>query len=90
MFAVIDNSPLSTRSAYCIATGPQECQGSGPNAEAIVVAGIVYQSGQIGEVQIGIAVPEASTWAMLLIGFAGLGGYAGYRQSRPTGFDAFA
>jgi hypothetical protein len=26
-------------------------------------------------------VPEASTWAMMLIGFAGLG-YAGYRRAR--------
>ena len=30
---------------------------------------------------IGGAVPEPSTWAMLLIGFAGLG-YAGYRRAR--------
>ena len=29
------------------------------------------------------AVPEASTWAMMLIGFAGLG-YAGYRSSRKS------
>ena len=27
------------------------------------------------------AVPEPSTWAMMLLGFAGLG-YAGYRASR--------
>jgi len=26
-------------------------------------------------------VPESSTWAMLLVGFAGLG-FAGYRQSK--------
>jgi hypothetical protein len=31
----------------------------------------------------GSAVPEASTWAMMLIGFAGLG-FAGYRRARPT------
>jgi hypothetical protein len=30
-----------------------------------------------------IAVPEASTWAMMLVGFAGLG-LAGYRASRKT------
>jgi len=39
------------------------------------------QSGN-GEVEIdfvGPAVPEPSTWAMLLLGFAGLG-YAGYRH----------
>jgi hypothetical protein len=28
-------------------------------------------------------VPEPSTWAMMLIGFAGLG-YAGYRRDRKT------
>jgi hypothetical protein len=31
----------------------------------------------------GAAVPEASTWAMMLAGFAGLG-FAGYRRARPT------
>jgi hypothetical protein len=30
---------------------------------------------------VGGAVPEPSTWAMMLIGFAGLG-FAGYRASR--------
>jgi hypothetical protein len=29
----------------------------------------------------GVLVPEASTWAMMLLGFAGLG-FAGYRQAR--------
>jgi PEP-CTERM motif len=32
-------------------------------------------------------VPEPSTWAMILIGFAGLG-YAGYRKSRRAGASA--
>jgi PEP-CTERM motif len=31
----------------------------------------------------GSAVPEASTWAMMLAGFAGLG-FAGYRRAPPT------
>jgi hypothetical protein len=31
------------------------------------------------------AVPEPSTWAMLLIGFAGIG-FAGYRRSRASAF----
>jgi hypothetical protein len=32
----------------------------------------------------GSVVPESSTWAMLLLGFAGLG-FAGYRQARRAG-----
>jgi PEP-CTERM motif len=31
----------------------------------------------------GAAVPEPSTWAMMVLGFAGLG-FAGYRRARPT------
>jgi hypothetical protein len=31
------------------------------------------------------AIPEASTWVMMLAGFAGLGGFAGYRTSRKMG-----
>jgi hypothetical protein len=30
-----------------------------------------------------LAIPETPTWAMMLLGFAGLG-YAGYRASRKT------
>ena len=32
-------------------------------------------------VQVSGAIPEPSTWAMMLLGFAGLG-YAGYRKAR--------
>jgi hypothetical protein len=46
----------------------------GPNIELTI-------SGGIGTFIIGGAVPEPSTWAMMLLGFAGLG-YAGYRQSK--------
>jgi len=40
---------------------------------------------------IGSAVPEPSTWAMLLLGFAGLG-YAGYRKAKsgPAAYVALA
>jgi hypothetical protein len=34
-----------------------------------------------GTFVIGRTVPEASTWAMMLLGFAGLG-FVGYRQTR--------
>jgi hypothetical protein len=42
--------------------------GAGPNADSLTV-----------NIGIGGAVPEPSTWVMMLAGFAGLG-YAGYRQ----------
>ena len=35
------------------------------------------------------AVPEQSTWAMLLLGFAGLG-YAGYRQAKTSAAELAA
>jgi hypothetical protein len=37
-----------------------------------------------GSIATGASVPELSTWAMMLIGFAGLG-FAGYRASRGAG-----
>jgi hypothetical protein len=47
----------------------------GPNIDLTIVT---YGS---GEFVFGGAVPETSTWAMMLLGFAGLG-YAGYRGTR--------
>ena len=43
-------------------------------------------SDNFGIFVIGGAVPEPSTWAMMLIGFAGLG-YAGYRQTKRASFQ---
>jgi hypothetical protein len=40
-------------------------------------------SSDITAFQTGAPVPEPSTWAMMLLGFAGLG-FAGYRASRRT------
>ena len=48
----------------------------GPNIELTITGGS-------GDFVIGGAVPEASTWATLLLGFAGLG-LVGYRQTRAT------
>ncbi len=39
--------------------------------------------GTMAEIVIGTGVPEPSTWAMMLLGFAGLG-FAGYRGSRKS------
>jgi hypothetical protein len=37
----------------------------------------------LGRGEIAVAAPEASTWAMMMLGFAGLG-FAGYRASRKS------
>jgi hypothetical protein len=43
----------------------------------------------LDNVKLSSAVPESSTWAMLLLGFAGLG-FAGYRQTRRKDRVAFS
>jgi hypothetical protein len=48
----------------------------GPNIDLTVSGSGVFIVG-------GSAVPEPSTWAMMVLGFAGLG-FAGYRRARPT------
>jgi hypothetical protein len=39
--------------------------------------------GTTGALTVSAGVPEPSTWAMMLLGFAGLG-YLGYRKARST------
>jgi hypothetical protein len=42
-------------------------------------------AGVLANIYVGTpTTPEPSTWAMMLLGFAGLG-YAGYRKARPAG-----
>jgi hypothetical protein len=55
----------------------------GPNIDLTFGYTLVADgSGGFGfELAIGGAVPESSTWAMMLIGFGGLG-FAGYRRAR--------
>jgi hypothetical protein len=59
--------------------------GIGPNIDLTVGYTLVAEaSGGFGfDLAIGGAVPEPSTWAMMLLGFAGLG-FAGYRTPRRT------
>jgi PEP-CTERM motif len=52
--------------------GPLTSTFSPSNYEALAIASITIGTG---------SVPEPSTWAMMLLGFAGLG-YAGYRRAR--------
>ena len=62
-----------------IYTGPEDAPIFSPGRYIVQLEG----SEDLSFVVVTAAVPEASTWAMMLIGFAGLG-YAGYRTSRKS------
>jgi hypothetical protein len=72
----------STVNAYCIASaGGLPCfDGGTVSTEGLAVASVAYQGAiQTGEVQIAAvaAIPEVSTWAMMILGFVGVGLMAG-------------
>jgi hypothetical protein len=50
-----------------------------PSWQATANSGAIFETGSPGVTR--SAVPEPSTWAMMLLGFAGLG-FAGYRKAR--------
>ena len=56
---------------------------AGYTGSDVTDAFITEGDGGAGLTLTAIAVPEASTWAMMLLGFAGLG-FAGYRPARKT------
>ncbi len=64
-----------------------------PDFQATANSGAIFETGSPGSTRGGGGgggtVPEPSTWAMLLIGFAGLG-FAGYRKAKTarTAFTA--
>jgi PEP-CTERM motif len=63
---------LDCGALYCIVAGATDNSGLGPDPTDAVTALASLTLTQV-------AVPEPSTWAMMLLGFAGLG-FAGYRQ----------
>lgn len=81
---------LNHNSTYTVL--PTDQQGAYFNFNG-VIAGIplafvnAHGEGDILSVTVTVSVPEPSTWAMVLIGFAGLS-YAGYRTSHRTGATA--
>jgi hypothetical protein len=82
-----DLSPPSTTPSGLV-TGASDVGDTGAGltgASDVVDAGFLTTSGNAGITGIfpAIAVPEASTWVMMAIGFLGLS-YAGYRASRKT------
>jgi hypothetical protein len=82
-------------SGYVLLLGAQALclNNSGPGCYGNFVSSIVLFNGdvtsipEIGNVQIGTAVgavPEPSTWAMMILGFAGVGLIAYRRKSKPA------
>jgi hypothetical protein len=62
----------------------------GTNTTTVFTDNLVYTGGSVAlnfTLFGGSAVPETSTWAMMLLGFAGLG-FAGYRTSRKAALIA--
>ena len=63
-----------------------------PNATGLYTFDLALFSSenvQLGDVSIQVnAIPEASTWAMLILGFAGIGFMAYRRNSRPAAITA--
>jgi len=62
--------------------------GTNPSSPSYFAADIVGENGSTGAVGSGTviaAVPEPSTWAMLLLGFAGVG-FAAYRRKTGPAF----
>ena len=72
-FYVTDNSGLTNWSSLSTNGDTTDTGGNGADVLAYAQAGLPPPG----------TVPEPSTWAMMLIGFAGLG-FAGYRASRKT------
>jgi hypothetical protein len=74
---------------YPVVNGPPgpgegiELTGPSPVIQIKPMSGIAVIATTTGSIP---AVPEASTWAMLLLGFAGLG-FAGYRRMNWRGLE---
>jgi hypothetical protein len=55
-----------------------------PGDDVDYIKGLSYASFQLTSLTRLGAVPEPSTWVMMLVGFAGLGVWAYRRNSKPT------
>jgi hypothetical protein len=83
-FLVFQDDKMSGNTYWCVDAGSDACSAS----EAVVPQNFMDPSAQFatraGNLVIATAagtVPEPATWALMLLGFAGLG-YAGFRQNR--------
>ena len=51
---------------------------------SVLPGGSFYNPGDVGTLTLTAAVPEPSTWAMMILGFAGIGVMAYRRKSKPA------
>ena len=77
--------------AACSGVRPKHDDGGGSFLDSIVSEDVSLAGENMNDSFVTISpestVPEPSTWAMMLLGFAGLG-FSGYRASRRTGMAA--
>jgi hypothetical protein len=89
-FLVFQQVMGSGQTYWCVNSNNGTCD----NNESVVPQGFMDPSAQFAS-RIGVqviasaaaAAPEPATWALMLLGFAGLG-YAGFRQSRTRAVSA--
>ena len=92
-FSATTNTPyliFQGNSFLCFNGAPGNCSGN-PSALTISVLGgggstslIMNGNVEIATVAVAGAVPEPSTWAMMILGFAGVGFMAYRRKSKPA------
>jgi hypothetical protein len=83
-FDPTDTSFLLSSSAFALSTG----NGGTPALFAVDITNAVLpvpNTGPVGALTFTAAVPEPSTWAMMILGFLGLG-FIGYRKSSNASF----
>ena len=80
---LFQDGPENGQTYWCNAASAPDCD-QGKSVTPQTIADPSFQNVPESGVQvIAGVVPEPSTWAMMLLGFAGLG-FAGYRASRKT------
>jgi PEP-CTERM motif len=68
--------------AFSVSLDLQTGQSTGNwTAADVMLSSVTVSNITVGDSPSPTSVPEPSTWAMMLLGFAG-GGFAGYRTSR--------
>jgi PEP-CTERM motif len=83
-FSVADPGLLSA-STFASSTGGGTAAFFAADITSLVPSGAV-NTGPVGGLTISTAVPEPSTWAMLILGFAGIGFMAYRRKNKPIMF----